>query len=335
MPLDLRLAVSDDPVGDYPIFIRCREHNDKRRGNLAVYRDNLNCYGCGFHISAWDEKKAGPTSQHPLAYLLGLSNAEALAQEAHYHSESLDAYREKTAQDARRDPLPGSLARLYNDVLLTGPRQARQAWLTRRGLTVATIHGNYLGHDGNRFVIPIFDADEHLMTLRYRRDDVYYCTCGAADPSETGQAHSETCGAATTSKYSGLKGRNGLYAYPENLIAAHQPDYLVLCEGELDALRLWQEGIPAVSATNGAGQARKILGYLKQHYPTVTYYLIATDMDEPGREAAALAAQTLTELGLRGEIAEWSNTDGQAKDITDAFNCGRLRADQLRPHCAA
>ena len=27
--IDLRLAVTDQVVGDYPVLIKCREHNDK------------------------------------------------------------------------------------------------------------------------------------------------------------------------------------------------------------------------------------------------------------------------------------------------------------------
>lgn len=297
--IDLRLAVSDDVVGEYPVKIKCREHNDKVN-SLAVYADNVHCYGCGFHLNLWTKDGPAPKHDtHPLAYLLRISTEEALKVASKYTSASLDAYREKAAQEARRDPMPASLATIYNEVLL-GRRQHRLDWLRARGLNVATIHGNYLGHDGMRFVIPVFDASDRLISLRYRRDDMY---CEETAP-----------------KYSGTKGRNGFYIYPEQHIARLQPHYLVLCEGELDALRLWQEGIPAVTATNGAGQAPKVIAYIKEHYPCVKHWLIATDMDEPGREAAALAAEEVTKQGYSADILIWT----EGKDVTEAIQLGAL-----------
>lgn len=305
--VDLRLAVEEDVIGDYAVKIKCPQHKDKVR-SLAVYPDHLHCFGCGFHLNLWP----GPASstplndQNPLAFLLGKTNEEAIALAPKYTNATLDAYRERAATEARRDPMPGSLALIYNEILLTGRRQQRADWLKARGLTVWTIHGNYLGHDGMRFVIPVYDAEENLITLRYRRDDDY-CE-------------------ETTPKYSGVKGRNGFYIYPEQLIARAQPETLVLCEGELDALRLWQERIPAVTATNGAGQAPKVIAAIKERYPCVKSFIIATDMDEPGQEAAQVAADAAVTAGYQVGRIEWT----LGKDVTEALQLGSLNLRALR-----
>lgn len=303
--VDLRLAVSEDVVGDYPIKIKCREHNDKV-GSLAVYRDHIHCYGCGFG-------EGRGNALYALAYLLRLDLASAVEQAPKYTVESLDSYRERAAEESRRDPMPGSLATIYHEVL-RGRRQYRLTWLYDRGISDRTIDDHLLGHDGVRFVLPVFDQRGNLVSLRFRRDDLY------AEESSP--------------KYMGTKGRNGFYVYPEAHIAAQQPEALALCEGELDALRLWQEGIPAISATNGAGQAPKVVAYVREHFPSVTHLIIATDMDEPGREAARLAATAATKLGFTGDILEWENGDGSAKDVSEALKVGALRADVLRRHLA-
>lgn len=290
--IDLRLAVSEDVVGDYPVKLKCREHNDKF-SSLAVYRTNLHCFGCGFHEARTIDA---------LAYLLKVSVREAISVASKYTAESLDAYRERAATESRRDPMPASLSVIYNEVLM-GRRKHRLNWLKARGLTNETLDLNNIGHDGMRFVIPVFDGSWNLISLRYRRDDMYM--------------------EETAPKYCGTKGRNGFYIYPEHLIANTKPEYLVLCEGELDTLRLWQEGIPAVTATNGAGQAHKVIAYIKEHYPSVKRFLVATDMDEPGREAARIAAEEVEKQGFEGAVLEWS----EGKDVTEAMALGSLRPE--------
>jgi hypothetical protein len=303
--LDLRLAVEEDVIGDYPVKIKCLapEHKDKVR-SLAVYSEHLHCFGCGLHLDLWEGAAPMPKDHvHPLAYLLGVSNDEALKVAPRYANDTLDAYRERAATEARRDPMPGSLALIYNEILLEGRRRERANWLKARGLTVATIHGNYLGHDGVRFTIPVFDSRGNLISIRYRRDDAY---CDE-----------------TTPKYSGTKGRNGLYLYPENLLAKDTRDWVVLCEGELDALRLWQEDVPAATATNGAGQSAKLPAILKAQYPRIKRIVVATDMDEPGREAAEVTVAAAIKEGYQAFALEWL----QGKDVTEAL---QLRALNLR-----
>ena len=204
-----------------------------------------------------------------------------------------------------------SLATIYNKILNSPERNHRLQWFYDRGLTDRTINDPdiLLGHTGTRFVIPVFDRNRKLVSLRYRMDPKY---CSELELAKH--------------KYIGMKGRNGLYLYPEpllentrsvpgedgGLLEVHK---IYVCEGELDALRLWQEGRAAVSVTNGAGQVEKLPALLKAQYPHITFLVIATDQDEPGEEAAKRTANAAESLGFTTYRWHWEN----AKDVTEYF----------------
>jgi hypothetical protein len=299
-------------VGESPVFVKCvnPQHADKKRPNMAVYADHLECFACGYHCGCnRPEGQCGrhgePHSQRcqgwqldALAALLRITPEEAAAAAPRYSAERLDAYRERAATDARRDPLPTALANAYCNILVSGPRADRAGWLKARGLDESTLWEACLGHNGFQFTIPVFAADGALLTLRFRRDDEY----GTKRP-----------------KYMGLPGRNGLYLYPENRLADYWGDTLVLCEGELDALLLWQHGIPAVSATNGARQAPKIPALLQEMHLGITHLIIATDQDEAGEEAARQTKAAAEALGCTTERAVWPK---EFKDITEFYASG-------------
>src|SRR5260221_508668 len=59
--IDIRLAVGE-PHGNSPIMLICPMHKDDV-GSLAVYRKNLHCFGCSFHLKR---------RYSSLAFLLGL-----------------------------------------------------------------------------------------------------------------------------------------------------------------------------------------------------------------------------------------------------------------------
>lgn len=304
--VDVRLAVTDSPVGDLPWKITCREpaHEDPTR-SMAVYADHLHCYGCGKHIKY---------RLHALAYLLGITPAQAREVASKYTSAAVDAYRVRVAQEVKREPLPGALATVYQGMLLpAGMRGHRRAWLHERGLEDWIIDRARLGHDTTRFVIPFFAPNrdmrtnfqirEHLLTLRFRRDDEYGTEYPDGQPIP---------------KYVGMRGRNGLYLYPEHWLDRRPRDWVVVCEGELDALRLWQEDIPAVSTTNGAGNLHHIPDLLKD-YPYIRRLFIAADQDEAGALGAKKLDETARARGFRVSRAIW---DEQTKDVTELYKAG-------------
>jgi DNA primase len=291
--LDLRLAVDESAFGDMPTKIRCLNPNhDDPAASLAVYPDNLHCYGCGWHRNDADEA---------LALLLGISKVEAATRLHQYDSDKLDAYREKVAKEARRDPMPYGVAVMYNRFLREQMPQ-RLEWFYERGLTDETIDTHLLGHDGYRFSIPVFDSNHQLLTIRFRRDDLLL--------PEMWDCHDAT---SRVPKYSGTKSRNGLYLYGEHWLSQMESDSVIVTEGELDALRLWQAGLCGVSATNGARQSARVPSLLYGLSERVDTIIAATDMDEPGEEAATRLAKAATEAGMT--CIRWAWIDG--KDITE------------------
>jgi DNA primase len=104
----------------------------------------------------------------------------------------------------------------------------RLVWLQGRGLTLSTIEKAEIGHTGKAFVIPIRNLARKLVGVRFRRDDDL---------------------APNLPRYWNPAGQEvHLYGLPWS----HRARRLMICEGELDALRLIQEGIGAVSPTGGA-----------------------------------------------------------------------------------
>ena len=326
MSLDLRLAVTDLVVGEMPIKVKCPDSIHKARLNgkadktqsLAVYPDHLHCYGCGLHVEHFRPDIEG--NLHPLAILLGIDNEEAVAVQDRYNSDSLDAYRERAAENSKTTPLPTALAQIYNSVLMNGARQHRMDWLLARGLTTQTIGDFLIGHDGNRYTIPVFSGDD-LLAFRYRRDDEYL------DDNYP--------------KYSGMPGRNGQYLFPLDDITAEAQDTLFVCEGELDAIRLWQEGLPAITITNGAGQVKKIPQMIVDLFGADLDKLVfCTDMDEPGQIAVLGhtneqgkhipgAAEMARDLGFQTYQLQWEG----AKDVTEAIQLGKLDPGRWRDYC--
>lgn len=296
--VDCRLAVLDSPLGDKPVFIPCPNHQDDTP-SFGIFPDHAHCFNpaCGLHISRRMET---------LAFLLKISVNEAIKIAAKYSSEAVDGYRERVAQQVRTDPLPKSYAAVYNHSLYFN-RRPRLEWLYDRGLNDEWIERACLGHDSTRFTIPFWNDKRDLITIRYRQDP-FYGEPGTLLPS-----------GVRIPKYCGMTGRNGLFLYPEWLIAADKHDYIVVCEGEFDALRLWMEGIPACSPTNGAGNVKHMLKLLEP-YERIKELYIATDQDEAGETAATELAVLAFQHGLKTTRLTWPRTWG--KDVSELYTGG-------------
>lgn len=248
-----------------------------------------------------------------LAFLLGYVDGRgvpdwrrAIGVAGKYVVESLDAYREVAAREARKDPMPRSLADVYHSHLWK-VKGNRIDWLLARGLSLKTIIRFRLGHDGSRFTIPLFNDRDELITFRFRRDDAI--ATSYFEPRD-GQEHE-------IPKYAGLPGRNGLYLFADWLLTPDM-EYVVVCEGELDCVLLWQEGIPAVSPTNGAGQLKHVARLLER-YPDIKKLWIASDQDDPGYEGAKELIRNergLPAYRLNWDLKEWG------KDVTELYRGG-------------
>jgi DNA primase len=250
MTIDLRLAfVRAPPSNSQPVFVRCQEHRD-RTPSLAVYPDGLYCFGCGFQKQ---------NLQAAVRYLDQFEmNLDSIYQGSTY---------QKDKQVEVVGDLPNSLADLYCHFLFEHRRDSLE-FLHKRTLTDESIRTFRIGHDGTRYVIPIFKWDssrgEVLGTLRYRLDPLY------ALPEDT--------------RYTGTKGRNQLAVYPEWVHNQETRNYRVVVESELCAIRLWQDNIPAICVTNGAKNLHKLVDLLTP-YEWIDTLHIASDMDAAGTDA--------------------------------------------------
>ncbi len=304
--VDCRLAISDDPPpGDYPIKMHCPMHQD-REASLAVYRGGLKCFGCKFEIRR---------RLDCLAFLLTGRYDQATVRELiadrsrilKYTAEAVDGYRERVAAEARRSPLPSALADVYQRILATSRRESLPA-LLRRGLSQEIISAAVIGHSLRYFTIPFYDASGALLTIRFRRDELY--------------GEYEFDGRTSIPKYKGYEGRNGQYLYPENwcyesVCFAHRTDALWICEGELDALRLWDVGVAGCSTTNGARNMVKAVELIRRLIPDCRSIVVCGDIDEPGLAARKETVQAARVAGYQVREVMWDEAWG--KDITEVL----------------
>ncbi len=130
-------------------------------------------------------------------------------------------------------------------------------WLLDRGITQQVILDFKLGWDGNRIIIPVHDVNGNFLFNKYRRSPF----------SDEGPKYMYDRGAT-----SALYGIN-------NLLKLNN---IILCEGELDALRLRSLGYNGVSSTGGSATFKQEWATLLKGY----HIYICYDSDEPGIRGA-------------------------------------------------
>jgi len=107
-----------------------------------------------------------------------------------------------------------------------------------------------------------------------------------------------------------VKGRGQARLYPVDQLKASS---VVLCEGETDALALISCGIPAITATGGAGTWMDDWSSLfKNKIVTIAY-----DNDEAGRNGSKKVAASLIKAGARVKTLVWPKDRAKGYDVTD------------------
>lgn len=291
--LDLRtLAVPGRRIsGNKPVMVKCSWHDD-RHASMAIYADHIYCHGCQRRESLLDWL----AEQENLDLERDFKGAvEALV--AKYGAGALPAprpvARKMPEKPIRIPPMDAAVARRYHGRLPWDKRQ----WYRDRGLSDKMIDAQLLGYDGRAFTIPVWHPNGDLLTIRYRRDDLL----GGSGP-----------------KYWGIEGRNDTLLYNQGALAGSR--VVVITEGELDCLRLWQEGIAAVSSTNGTGGMVSIWGRVSSRF-RCSRIIIAFDQDEGGRKAGADLLKMINGRNTRSAslsravVLRWDKRLG--KDITD------------------
>ena len=189
------------------------------------------------------------------------------------------------------------LASSYHDNLLIYPR--RLNYFLSRGFTAKTVHEQRWGWDGKNYTIPVWSgiaATSKVLSIRLR----------------------SACLDRDSIRYSGIRGYNQQTLYnTEALLYAkslHRKDVCLFCfYGELDAALAWQDGLIAVSPTNGA--LSFIAGWLAGYVGDVVF---VPDKNED--HAAYMDAEA---FGSRGWVHHLPYTDC-AKDY------GELRINGFR-----
>lgn len=169
---------------------------------------------------------------------------------------------------------------------MAGPRRDRGVYLLDRGLFLQTLRQQRIGHDGERFTIPVWNADRsQLLNVKFRTDPRY------ADPDAP--------------KYDQPRG------VPTSIYRPNAGgDPVVICEGEFDALALAQLGCDAVTSTAGAGNLAALLRHERLRPPVY----IATDQDDAGEEAA----RALTAAFPAARRLRWAGANDVSEALTDS-----------------
>lgn len=161
-------------------------------------------------------------------------------------------------------------------------------WLTKeRGIAPHIVDAAKLGFDGERLTIPVSDCKGGWLFAKRR-----------ALPGTDAEPK---------------------YLYPKGAKAAlYGVEYLqgasiaVICEGELDALVLHSNGIPAVSSTGGAGTFEETWTDIFKDIPSL---YVVYDNDEAGRRGALRVGK----LFPSAKIVRLPPDVGEGGDVTDYF----------------
>jgi len=170
-----------------------------------------------------------------------------------------------------------------------------EQYLINHGLNVEYVTKTFmwqLDDQNKRIIIPVYDEKEKGLWNRYRyldgRDNKFESDPGA-----------KVC------------------LYP--MYEIEKNNVLVFCEGEPDCVKLWQEGIPAVTIQGvnnmNQGLAEKLSGKL---------IYLCLDTDEAGRKEVKKYCQLLEKNGCSVLILRLPK---ESKDICEYFQSGKTKQD--------
>lgn len=165
----------------------------------------------------------------------------------------------------------------------------------KRGLTMETINYFKLGFRNGRIMIPI---------LNYRRQVVNVKKYSPIQQGKRKFIHYEA-------------GYGQCRIYPDDVLR-DQNKYLVICEGEWDAMILHQFGIPAITSTGGAGSWASEYNHLLRGKIVFVCY----DNDVKGQNAAEVIATRVHAFAKSVHIIKLP-LEKDKSDITDFFTLSK------------
>lgn len=126
-----------------------------------------------------------------------------------------------------------------------------------------------------------------------------------------------------------------LFRLPDVIEAVALGKRVIICEGERDALNLIADGLCATTAPMGAGKWRDSMSAVLRDAPDV---VILPDNDEPGRQHAALTANSLVAHGVtvrivplpglpeKGDVSDWLDAGGDYDTLEELVQATRPAA---------
>ena len=188
---------------------------------------------------------------------------------------------------------------------LLGDKEKLKEFKKARGLTTATIKKFQIGFDPNKdaYSIPVRSEDGDFWNIRRYQ----------LDPPPGRR------------KIWGIKGMNSPRLFPIQVLDEN-PEEIIICEGELDALIAIQNGFPAITRTGAANVWKKAWNGV--FLGKVIY--LAHDADETGQEANHRLSLQLAKVAKAVYEIEWPYpiVPKHGKDMTDFLK--EYDADALR-----
>lgn len=182
-----------------------------------------------------------------------------------------------------------------HELLLNTPE--RLTWLAdRRGITRATVERFRIGHDGQRYFVPICEDGRCVNIRRY-------------NPNAR---------QANQKMISWRPGFGSARLWPMQTLAESTPDDgpVFLLEGEMDTLLALQNGLRAITTTGGAGTWKSEWNELFRRRHVVICY----DNDAPGRTGAARIARELMGVAASVKVLTWPYSEPAGFDFTNYFH---------------
>jgi hypothetical protein len=200
--------------------------------------------------------------------------------------------RERAVAESVDDPVVDvAIALSAHERLLNTPTMLE--FLTeRRGLTRETIVEYQLGHDGDRYFIPVYDAEQRLVNIRRYKPNARR---------------------AQDKMISWRTGFGRARLYPARAFEEPIGEPLVLLEGEMDCLLGRQLGLNAVTTTGGAGTWRSEWNERFRGRDVVICY----DCDEAGRAGSRHIAGQLHGIAQRIKVIALPLAEPEGADFTD------------------
>ena len=288
--IDLRDIMQVDPPkykGHEYWLTYCPFHDDRAGGRpgLMLFRDHFVCLStnCGVtgDIFVWYNWTKFGSKDRPRGHRF-IEVLDTILGEDH-----VPIVHEEESIEPIEDIDLDRLALEYHKVLVLSPD--RQKYFYNRGFTPATVKRQMFGWDGRGFTIPVWEGvprQSPVLSIRIR-----------------------SAKTDTEMRYSGIRGYNEQMLYNrEALLCAvedHAPAILILY-GEFDAALAWQNGLYAVSPTNGA------LAVLPEWFTGYDGYKIVV----PDKKEERAAFDDAAVFGSKGAVIQFPK-EMSGKDFSD------------------